>query len=75
MDLRELQERLHELNQEYKDKGPNVDSKLSWLREDLSKLTDSKLTVILAKDYGSRNGLNEYVIADNVEVEERSEEE
>lgn len=71
MTLAEIQELLHELNQEYKSKGPNVDSKRESLRDILH---ECKLTVILAKDYGTRNGLDEYVIADNEELDIADEE-
>lgn len=66
MTLAEIQQLLHELNLEYKTKGPNVESKRTYLRD---ALDSSNLTIILAKDHGSRNGLDEYVIADNVELD------
>lgn len=66
MTLSKIQYLLHELNREYKSKGPNVDSKRVFLRDILH---NDKLTIILAKDHGSSNGLDEYVIADNEELD------
>lgn len=43
MTLAEIQQLLHELNYEYKTKGPNIDSKLTYLRD---ALDSSNLTVI-----------------------------
>jgi hypothetical protein len=55
MNLIELQERLHELSQEYADEGPNVVSKLLSLNDALRPF---KLVVLLSEDY------DEYMIAD-----------
>lgn len=67
MDLKELQELLHELNEEYKAKSPNVGSKRAVLIDALHPL---KLTVVLVKERDISNGLDEYMIADNEELEE-----